>query len=143
MAEVVVRSQGGLAQAIQARSHHLLADEPREAGGGDDGPTPYELLLAALGTCTAITLKLYAQRKGWPLESVEVRLRHDRIHARDCADCETKETYLDRIQKELLLQGDLSEEQRARLAEIARRCPVNQTLSREIRIEDRLVGADG
>ncbi len=90
-----------------------------------------------------MTLKLYAQRKGWPLESVEVRLRHDRIHARDCEDCESKDVYLDRIQKELLLQGDLSEEQRARLAEIARRCPVNQTLSREIRIEDRLLDAGG
>ena len=138
MAEVVVRSLGGLAHTIQARGHQLVADEPAEAGGGDAGPNPYELLLGALGACTAMTVRLYAQRKGWPLESVEVRLSHERIHAQDCADCETRDGFLDRIQKRLVLHGPLSEEQRLRLAEIAERCPVQRTLQREIVIEQAL-----
>ena len=83
-----------------------------------------------------MTLRLYAQRKEWPLEAVEVRLRHTRLHARDCEECETQERYLDHIQKEIILHGDLTEDQRARLHEISRRCPVQQTLSREIVIED-------
>src|SRR5919204_5631212 len=119
---VVVRGGAGeLRQDVQAGRHHLIVDEPVDAGGSDAGPTPYDLLLAALGACTAMTLRIYARRKGWPLNDVEVRLRHDRIHARDCADCETKEGRLDRVQREILLLGPLDESQRARLLEIANR----------------------
>jgi putative redox protein len=134
MAEVVVSSVGNLKQEIWSGRHTLLADEPVDAGGEDAGPSPYELLLGALGTCTSMTLQLYARRKGWPLEAVEVRLGHRRIHAQDCAECETKEGYLDAIEKEIVVAGDLTPEQVERLGEIAHRCPVNQTLLREIHI---------
>jgi putative redox protein len=134
MTEVVVSSVGGLRQEIWASGHTLAADEPRDFGGEDAGPSPYELLLGALGACTSMTLHMYARRKQWPLEQVEVRLRHDRIHAEDCAECETKEGRLDVIDKEIAVSGSLTPEQVERLGEIAHRCPVNQTLLREIRI---------
>ena len=137
---VTVRGQhSGLAQEIIARGHRWIADENASvAGGGDRGPDPYELLLAALGACTAITLRLYAGRKGWPLEDVEVSLRHDRVHAEDCADCETKVGLVDTIELELALHGPLDAEQRARLLEIAGRCPVHRTLEREVVIRESL-----
>lgn len=138
MPEVVVSSLGRLRQQIWAGKHSLIADEPQELGGEDTGPTPYELLLGALGACTAMTLQLYARRKGWPLEQVEVRLRHHRLHAQDCADCETKEGWLDAIEKEIIVAGDLTVEQQQRLAEIAHRCPVNQTLLHEVKITQTL-----
>jgi putative redox protein len=134
MAEVIVSSIGNLKQEIWFGRHTFLADEPVDAGGDDAGPTPYELLLGALGACTSMTLQLYARRKGWPLEGVEVRLRHQRIYAQDCADCETKEGYLDAIEKEIVVAGDLTPEQVTRLGEMAHRCPVNQTLTHEIHI---------
>jgi putative redox protein len=134
MVEVVVSSLDGLRQEIATAGATLAADEPREFGGAGSGPTPYELLLGALGACTSMTLLLYARRKGWPLEAVEVRLRHDRLHSRDCADCETKEGWLDAIEKEIVVAGDLAPEQVERLGEIAHKCPVNQTLLREVRI---------
>ena len=143
MVEVVVSSLGNLRQEIWAGGHTLQADEPREVGGEETGPSPYELLLGALGACTSMTLLLYARRKQWPLEHVEVRLRHNRIHAADCAACETKEGYLDAIEKEIVVAGDLSAEQVERLGEIAHKCPVNQTLLREVQITQavRHVGA--
>src|SRR5919202_1984260 len=101
MAEVVVRSLGGLSQEIHARGHRLLADEPHEAGGADSGPSPYELLLSALGSCTAMTVRLYADRHGWPLEGVEVVLRHERVHAQDCRDCDSRDARLERVTKRL------------------------------------------
>src|SRR5712664_46451 len=118
---VVVRGRAG--------GHHLVSDEPLDLGGTDAGPTPYDLLVAALGSCTAITLQMYARHKGWPLEGVEVRLTHGKIHARDCADCETKEGRIDRIERGIVLQGALDDAQRARLLEIADRCPVHRTLT--------------
>ena len=119
--------------------HRLTADEPVKAGGTDTGPSPYDLLCAALGACTSMTLALYAGRKQWPLESVTVRLRHAKIHAADCQSCETKVGMLDRIERDVELGGTLSAEQRARLLEIADRCPVHRTLTSEIEIATRLV----
>jgi len=125
---VVVRSDANLRQAVRAGRHSLTADEPVEAGGEDAGPNPYELLLAALGSCTSMTLLIYARRKGWPLERVEVTLTHQRIHAQDCAECEQREGYLDDVAKEIVVHGPLTAEQVVRLGEIAEKCPVNRTL---------------
>jgi uncharacterized OsmC-like protein/alpha-beta hydrolase superfamily lysophospholipase len=133
---VVVREtgQGRFQQEVTVGAHRFLADEPREAGGLDSGPGPYDLLLAGLGACTAMTLRLYAERKALPLERVTVRLNHSRIHAADCADCETKEGMLDRIDRAITLRGTLDAEQRRRLLEIADKCPVHRTLTSEIDI---------
>lgn len=136
---IVTGDATGLAQEIETGRHRLVADEPVEAGGTDTGPSPYELLLAALGACTSMTLSMYAQRKHWPLERVTVRLRHDKIHAKDCAECETKEGMLDRIEREISLTGPLDAEQRERLLAIANRCPVHRTLVSEVDIRTRLV----
>lgn len=139
MGVVIVRGDAaGFAQEIEAGRHRLVADEPIEAGGTDSGPSPYDLLLAALGACTSMTISMYARRKRWPLEHVTVRLRHAKIHAEDCAECETKEGMLDRIEREIGLSGPLDAEQRARLLEIANRCPVHRTLVSEIDIRTRL-----
>ena len=109
------------------------------SGGADAGPSPYDLLLAALGACTSMTVAMYARRKQWPLEAVTVRLTHTKIHAEDCAECETREGMLDRIEREITLTGALSAEQRERLLEIANRCPVHRTLVSEIDIRTSLV----
>jgi len=133
--EVVVASTGsGYAQTIRARGHALASDEPIAAGGTDTGPDPYELLLASLGACTSMTVQMYARRKRWPLKDVMVRLRHHKVHARDCADCEATTALVDLIEKEVDLTGELSPEQRARLLEIADRCPVHRTLTGQVRI---------
>jgi uncharacterized OsmC-like protein/alpha-beta hydrolase superfamily lysophospholipase len=133
---VVVRETGGgrFQQEVTVGTHRFLADEPLEVGGLDSGPGPYDLLLAGLGACTAMTLRLYAERKALPLERVTVRLNHSRIHAADCADCETKEGMLDRIDRAITLRGALDAEQRRRLLEIADKCPVHRTLTSEIDI---------
>jgi uncharacterized OsmC-like protein len=133
---VVVRETGYglLQQEIIAGRHHLIADEPKDAGGLGSGPGPYDLLLAALGACTSMTLRLYADRKKLPLTRVSVRLRHGRIYAADCAECETREGMLDRIERAITLEGELTAEQRARLLEIADKCPVHRTLTSEIDI---------
>ncbi|HWQ11355.1 MAG TPA: OsmC family protein [Roseiflexaceae bacterium] len=136
--EVRIGAQG-YTSTIAVGRHRLLADEPLSAGGADQGPTPYDYLLAALGACTAITLRMYADRKGWPLHGVRVRLSHDKIHARDCAACETAEGMIAHITREIALEGPLDDEQRARLLAIADRCPVHRTLQGEIQIETRLV----
>lgn len=139
---VVVRGDGpGLAHQVRARGHSWPADEPVEAGGTDSGPTPYELLLSSLGACTAMTLRLYAQRKGWDLGRVEVRLRHDRIHAEDCAGCDTATGYLDRITRQIHVSAALDAEQRGALTRIADRCPVHRTLRSQVSIETDLAGS--
>jgi putative redox protein len=137
---VTVRGNAaGFAQEVSVGPHRLSGDEPASAGGTDTGPTPYDLLLAALGSCTSMTVALYARRKRWPLEAVTVTLRHSKIHAADCESCETKEGKLDHIERDVELVGSLSREQRARLLEIADMCPVHRTLTSEIDIQTRLI----
>jgi uncharacterized OsmC-like protein len=133
---VVVREtdRGQFQQEVISGPHRLLADEPVNVGGLDSGPGPYEFLLAALGACTSMTLRLYADRKQLPLTRTEVRLRHERIYATDCAECETKAGMIDRIERAITLEGDLNAEQRARLMEIADKCPVHRTLKSEVDI---------
>src|ERR671925_1141571 len=130
--------RSGFRTTIDAGGHTLVSDEPREVGGTDEGATPYDLILAALGACTAITLRMYADRKGWPLEDVTVRLSHGRSHAADELQCENRPVRLDEIERTLELSGPLTRDQRVRLAEIAERCPVHRTLDAGVRITTRL-----
>ncbi|MDA0207562.1 MAG: OsmC family protein [Acidobacteria bacterium] len=128
MARVTSESSENLQVLIRTSDHELLADEP--AGLGDGlGPDPYELLLSALAACTTMTLKLYARRKGWDLQRVEVDLSHDRVHAADCKECEQTEGKVERIVVRLKIEGDLTDEQRTRIREIAQKCPVHKTLT--------------
>ena len=133
---VLVREtrKGTFQQEIISGSHHLIADEPAKAGGLDSGPGPYDLLLAALGACTSMTMRLYAERKALPLTRTTVTLRHNKIHAEDCAECETKTGMLDQIERVITMEGPLDAEQRKRLLEIADKCPVHRTLTSEVRI---------
>lgn len=125
----------GFRTEISAGAHAFIADEPQSVGGNDLGPSPYDLLAAALASCTAMTLRMYADRKKLALESVSVRVTHDRVHERDCEHCEDNTRRIDRLRRWIELEGDLSAEERERLTEIADRCPVHKTLSGEIRIE--------
>jgi uncharacterized OsmC-like protein len=131
---VVHGSARSFKQEIVVGKHSLVADEPLSAGGGDAGPDPYDYLLTALGVCTSMTVGLYARRKQIPLEDVTVSLRHSRIYAKDCEECETEEGMLDRIDVDVELTGALREEQRAKLMEIAAKCPIHRTLTSEINI---------
>ena len=134
-ADVVVRGNAaGFLQEVTSGKHHLRADEPVEAGGNDAAPGPYDYLLIALGVCTSMTVGFYARRKQIPLEDITVSLSHSRIHAKDCEECETKEGMLDRIETQIELTGPLTPEQRAKLMEIAEKCPVHRTLKSEINI---------
>ena len=119
--------------------HHLIADEPVAAGGQDTGPGPYDFLLTGLGACTSMTMRMYADRKSLPLDRVTVTLKHSKIHAKDCEECETREGMLDQIEREISIEGTLDAEQRTRLMEIADKCPVHRTLHSEIRIVTRAV----
>ena len=134
MSEVVVSSQTNLRNEVRyGAGHTFVTDEPIAAGGEDAGPDPYTLLLAALGSCISMTVNLYARRKQWPLESVTVRLRQSRIHSKDCKECLLdKEGYVHRIERSVTITGPLSDEQHARLQEIAHKCPVHKTLTSEI-----------
>jgi putative redox protein len=139
-ADVIVWGEGGtFAQQIAAGRHRLKSDEPESAGGTDTGPSPYDLLLAALGSCTSMTVGMYARKKNWPLERVTVWLRHSKIYAADCSDCETREGKIDRIERDMRFEGPLSAEQHSRLLEIADKCPVHRTLTSEIKIQTTIV----
>ena len=140
-ADMVVVSENGvgrLGQDIAAGPHLFHADEPLSAGGRDSGPTPYQLLSAALGACTSMTMRLYADQKKWPLEHSTVTVRHSKIHAEDCAECETREGKIDRFEREIVLTGPLDDEQRQRILAIADKCPVHRTLHSEVQIVTRL-----
>ena len=133
--EVLVReTEGKFGQEVFTDVHRLLADEPESYGGNDTGPSPYEYLLAGLGACTSMTLRMYASRRGVPLERVGVKLRHEKIHAVDCEECETTEGRVDRIERELEIVGDLDDGQRQKLLDIADKCPVHRTLHSEVSI---------
>jgi len=138
--EVVVTEtrRSRLQQEVAAGRHRLIADEPIAVGGQDSGPNPYEFLLAALGTCTSMTVRLYAERKTLPLDRVTVRLKHSRVHAEDCAECETREGMVDRIERTIAFEGALDDAQRKKLLEIADKCPVHRTLTSEINIRTTL-----
>lgn len=135
VAPVVVRSgRTHYRTEIEARGHRFLADEPAPVGGTDAGPTPYDYLVAAIGACTAITVRMYADRKGWPLDEVTIRLRHSRVHEADCENCMDRPVGIDQLEQEIEFSGDLTEEQKERLRTIADRCPVKQSLARGIRV---------
>ena len=138
MSEVTVTSLSNLQNEVRyGDNRRLLIDEPRSLGGDGLGPDPYTLLLSALGGCISMTVTLYARRKGWPVERVRVRLRQKRVHAKDCAECENmSEGFVHRIERAVEVEGDLTAEQRARLQEIAHKCPVHRTLTSPIIVTD-------
>lgn len=139
MGEVIVKHLQNLQQQVITDGHSFISDEPVKLKGDGLGPNPYDLLLAGLGSCTSMTLKLYARHKNIPLESVEVKLSYSRIYDNDCKDCAADEKFLHKITTQIKLIGDLTDEQRRRLLEIARRCPVHKTLISRIEIDDNLV----
>lgn len=137
--EVEETLTGRYMQTGRTGRHAFTMDEPAEVGGNDAGPGPYECLLLGLGACTSMTLRMYAELKKIPLKRVKVRLTHRKIHAEDCLGCATKDGKVDEIVREILLEGDLSDQERSRLLEIAKRCPVNRTLTSEIKVRSLLV----
>lgn len=139
---VVVRTvHGGFRTEIEAGGHVLVADEPAALGGTGAGPTPYDYLLAGLGACTGMTLRMYADRKGWPLEEVVVRMRHGRTHEVDCENCTSPASRVERVDREIELVGPLDETQRARLLQIANQCPVHRTLATGFQVATTLAGS--
>jgi uncharacterized OsmC-like protein len=138
--KVVVQEtrEGKFTQLVVAGPHVLRADEPVEVGGLASGPSPYDLVLAGLGACTSMTIRMYADLKGLPLERVTVELRHDKIHAQDCAECESRDGKVDRIERIVRLEGTLDAAMRAKLLEIANKCPVHRTLHSEVTVPTRL-----
>lgn len=136
---VVIRSRGSFRNEVEAGPHEFVLDEPASAGGTDTGPTPYDALAAALGGCTSMTLHFYARREKIPLDGVDVTVTHDRQHAKDCADCMTESGYIHRFRVTIQLHGSLTDEQKQKLLDVAKRCPVAKTLRSEIRIEEELV----
>ncbi|HYR29525.1 MAG TPA: OsmC family protein [Thermoanaerobaculia bacterium] len=138
-APVIVRSSAPFRCEVEAGPHRWILDEPTDAGGTNEGPTPYDMLAASLGGCTAMTLHFYARREKLPLEHVAVTVVHDRQHVKDCSDCDTTQGFIHRFKVDIELSGPLSEEQRAKLLSIAGRCPVKKTLQAEIKVDVALV----
>ena len=136
---VMLQARGSFRTEVTAGPHHFVLDEPSDAGGTGEGPTPYDMLASALGGCTVMTLHFYAKREKLPLEGVDVTVTHDRQHAKDCADCTTASGYIHRFRVEIHLHGTLSEEQKQKLLSIAGRCPVKKTLTSEIKVDEVLV----
>ena len=134
---VVTGPATGFRTEVDVGGHQLVVDEPIPVGGSDQGPSPYEMLLAGLGACTAMTLRIYADRRKWPLERARVTLQHHKVHVQDCIDCDRKAAKMDVVDRIIILEGDLNEEQRAKLMEIAERCPVHQTLQNKIQVNTR------
>jgi uncharacterized OsmC-like protein len=139
MGPVIVRAAASLRNEINTGHHRLIADEPVDAGGFDEGPTPYDLLSAGLGACTSMTMRVVAKRENIPLEGAEIEVMNDRMYAKDCADCTSKAGYIHRFDVRIKLIGNLSDQQRERLLSVARRCPVAKTLTSEIKINEVLV----
>jgi uncharacterized OsmC-like protein len=139
MGPVIVRAGASLRNDIEAAGHHLVADEPVDAGGTNAGPTPYDFLSAALGGCTSMTMRVVAKRENIPLEGVEIEIVNDRMYAKDCSDCTSTTGYIHRFDVRIKLTGNLTGAQRERLLSVAKRCPVAKTLTSEIRIEESLV----
>ena len=138
--QITARNLDNLQLEIQAGDHLFIADETKNDGGDDAGPSPYALLLSSLAACKIITVQLYARRKQWPVASITMRLSHKKVFARDCEDCESDpNTKVDIIESEISFEGDLNDEQKTRLAEIADRCPVHRSLTSETKIRTRLV----
>ncbi len=135
----VVRTEQGFRTDIVSNGFALVADEPASVGGTNTGPTPYDYLLTALGSCTSMTLRMYADRKNWPLETITVRLTHHKVHVRDCARCESEAGFVDHIDREITVTGPLDDDQQQRLGEIANRCPVHKTLHGEVVVNDQLI----
>ena len=139
MPPVIVRSGPSLRNDIESGPHRLVADEPVDAGGTAEGPTPYDFLSAALGACTSMTMRVVAKRENIPLEGIEITVESDRMYAKDCADCLSNSGYIHHFSVAIKLIGNLTAEQRERMLSVAKRCPVNKTLTSEIRIDERLV----
>jgi putative redox protein len=138
MNEILVKYIRNLQQEANMGDHRLIIDEPKEFGGDGKGPNPYDLLLASLGGCTAMTIISYAKRKEIPLEGLQIRLRHEKIYAHDCEECTIQEGKLDQITREIFLQGPMTDEQKERLLNISKRCPVHRTLTSENRVIDKV-----
>ena len=138
MTSVIVRSRSSFRNEVEIGKHHFIVDEPGRAGGTDEGPTPYDLLSSALGSCTSMTLHYYAKREGIPLTGIDVEVSNDRVYAKDCTDCLTTSGYVHRFVVKLRLHGDLTPEQRVHLLSVAKRCPVYKTLTSEIHIDESL-----
>ena len=139
MGPVVLKAGLNFRNEITAGKHQFVADEPIDAGGSDEGPTPYDLLSAGLGACTSMTMRVVAKKEGIPLEGVEITIENDRMYAKDCADCLTTSGFIHRFTVAIKLLGNLTPAQRERMLDVAGRCPVNKTLRSEIRIDERLV----
>ena len=139
---LVTQTGAGFTTEIRVQQHSLIADEPESVGGHNLGPTPYDLVAAGLGACTGMTVRMYADRKGWPLEAVRVHLKHEKVYAEDCEHCEDSKQKIDQIERIIELEGDLDEEQRERLVEIANKCPVHKSLEAGVRVVTRYQAED-